>query len=153
MRPCRVTGTTVIEIRRSALVHYSPRQMFDLVNDVEAYPKRFGWCSGAQVLEREGDALIARLDLRFAGLRHSFTTRNVAQPPDRITVELVAGPFHSLAGQWSFEALGDRGCKVALVLDFDYAGRFGGMALKLGFQGLANRMVDDFCREARRTYG
>ncbi|HMH66716.1 MAG TPA: type II toxin-antitoxin system RatA family toxin, partial [Pinirhizobacter sp.] len=30
------------EIRRSALVPYTPAQMFDLVNDVEAYPKRFG---------------------------------------------------------------------------------------------------------------
>jgi ribosome-associated toxin RatA of RatAB toxin-antitoxin module len=29
----------MIEIRRSALVNYSPAQMFDLVNDVEAYPK------------------------------------------------------------------------------------------------------------------
>ncbi|HEX7342167.1 MAG TPA: type II toxin-antitoxin system RatA family toxin [Rhodanobacteraceae bacterium] len=143
----------MIEIRRSALVRHSPARMFELVNDVEAYPKRFGWCSDAKVLERDGDALVARLDLRFAGLRHSFTTRNVSQAPDRITVDLVEGPFHTLEGQWSFEALGDKGCKVGLTLDFDYTGRFGGMALKLGFQQLANRMVDDFCREARRTYG
>ena len=127
--------------------------MFDLVNDVEAYPKRFPWCSGAQVLEHQDDVLVARLDLRFAGLRHSFTTRNVAQAPDRITVSLVEGPFHSLEGQWSFDDLGGSGCKVGLVLDFDYRGHFGGMALKLGFQSLANRMVDDFCREARRAYG
>ncbi len=143
----------MIEIRRSALVRYSPDQMFDLVNDVEAYPKRFPWCSDARVLEREDEVLVARLDLRFAGLHHSFTTRNVAQAPDRITVSLVEGPFHSLEGQWSFDALGDKGCKVGLVLDFDYKGHFGGMALKLGFQGLANRMVDDFCREAKRAYG
>ncbi|HET7267863.1 MAG TPA: type II toxin-antitoxin system RatA family toxin [Oleiagrimonas sp.] len=142
----------MIEIRRSALVRFSPSQMFDLVNDVEAYPSRFAWCAGAKVLERDGDALVAKLDLRFAGLRHSFTTRNVAQAPDRITVDLVEGPFHSLEGQWSFTALGDRGCKVGLTLDFDYAGRFGGMALKLGFQGLASRMVDDFCRVAKRVY-
>ncbi|HEX7339551.1 MAG TPA: type II toxin-antitoxin system RatA family toxin [Rhodanobacteraceae bacterium] len=143
----------MIEIRRSALVRYSPAQMFDLVNDVEAYPKRFGWCSDAKVLERDGDELVARLDLRFAGLRHSFTTRNVAQAPDRITVALVEGPFHTLEGQWTFDALNGRGCKVGLQLDFDYTGRIGSMALKLGFQGLANHMVDDFCREARTVYG
>ena len=51
------------------------------------------------------------------------------------------------------EALGDAGCKIAFALDFDYAGRLGGGALKLGFQGLAGRMVDDFCREAERVYG
>lgn len=126
--------------------------MFDLVNDVQAYPDRFSWCSGAHVLEHEGDTLVARLDLRFAGLGHSFTTRNRAHEPDRITIDLVEGPFRSLEGLWCFDPLGDNGCKVGLVLDFDYQG-FGGMALKIGFQGLANRMVDDFCRVAKRVYG
>jgi ribosome-associated toxin RatA of RatAB toxin-antitoxin module len=143
----------VIEIRRSALVKYSPAQMFDLVNEVEAYPKRFAWCVGAEVLERHDDALVARLDLTFAGFRQSFTTRNVVIPPRRLQMNLVEGPFRSLEGVWDFIALGDAGCKVAFALDFDYAGRLGGGALKLGFQGLAGRMVDDFCREAERVYG
>jgi len=143
----------VIEIRRSALVKYSPAQMFDLVNEVEAYPKRFAWCVGAEILERRDDALVARLDLKFAGFRHSFTTRNVVEPPRRLQISLVNGPFRSLEGVWDFIALGNAGCKVAFALDFDYAGRLGGSALKLGFQGLAGRMVDDFCREAERVYG
>ncbi len=126
--------------------------MFDMVNDVLAYPRRFSWCSDAEIVDRDGDTLVARLDLRFAGLRHSFTTRNVTQPPDRITISLVQGPFRSLEGQWSFSPLGDEGCKVTLQLDFDYTGRLGSAALKLGFQSLANRMVDDFCREARRAH-
>ncbi|WP_266157126.1 type II toxin-antitoxin system RatA family toxin [Dyella silvatica] len=143
----------MIEIRRSALVKYSPAQMFDLVNEVEAYPKRFPWCSGAEILEREGEMLVARLDLKFAGFRHSFTTRNTAERPRRLQMSLVEGPFRSLDGLWEFAALGDAGCKIAFTLDFDYANRLGGAALKLGFQGLASRMVDDFCREAERAYG
>lgn len=143
----------MIEIRRSALVKYSPAQMFDLVNDVEAYPKRFPWCAGAEVLERQQDVLVARLDLKFAGLHHSFTTRNTVEQPRRLQMSLVDGPFRSLEGVWDFIALGEAGCKVAFVLDFDYAGRLGGGALKLGFQGLAGRMVGDFCAEAERVYG
>ena len=142
----------MIEIRRSALVRWSPTQMFDLVNDVEAYPKRFSWCTNATVTERSDGELVARLDLKFAGLRHSFTTRNTMDPPHRLLVSLVEGPFHSMEGKWDFLALGHDGCKIALALDFDYAGRFGGGALKLGFQSLANRMVDDFCREAAHVY-
>jgi ribosome-associated toxin RatA of RatAB toxin-antitoxin module len=143
----------VIEIRRSALVKYSPAQMFDLVNEVEAYPKRFSWCAGAEVLERGKDMLVARLDLKFAGLRQSFTTRNTVDPPRRLQMCLVDGPFRSLDGVWDFTALGDAGSKIAFALDFEYSGRLGGSALKLGFQGLASRMVDDFCREAERVYG
>ncbi|KRE89232.1 oligoketide cyclase [Frateuria sp. Soil773] len=127
--------------------------MFDLVNDVEAYPKRFAWCSGAQVLQREGDMVVARLDLKFAGFNPSFTTRNTVERPHRLQMSLVDGPFRSLEGLWSFTPLGESGCKIAFALDLDYAGWLGGGAIKLGFQGLASRMVDDFGREAERTYG
>jgi ribosome-associated toxin RatA of RatAB toxin-antitoxin module len=143
----------VIEIRRSALVKYSPAQMFNLVNDVEAYPKRFPWCAGAEILERGNNLLVARLDLKFAGFRQSFTTRNSMVPFSRLQMNLVDGPFQSLDGLWEFIALGDAGSKIAFALDFEYSGRLGGSALKLGFQGLANRMVDDFCKEAERAYG
>ncbi len=143
----------MIEIRRSALVKYSPAQMFELVNEVEAYPKRFAWCADAEVLERGDNVVVARLDLKFAGFSQSFTTRNVLDPPRRLEMNLVEGPFRSLHGVWDFIALGDAGSKVAFALDFDYAGRLAGAALRLSFQGLAGRMVDDFCREAERLHG
>ena len=143
----------MVQIRRSALVRFTPDQMFDLVNDVEAYPKRFSWCVGATVLERQGDTLTARLDLRFAGLRHSFTTRNRGERPARLDMTFVDGPFRKLDGAWTFTAMGDTGCKVALELDFELSSRLGAAALRIGFQGLASRMVDDFCAEAERAYG
>lgn len=139
----------MIQIRRSALVRQTPEHMFDLVNDVEAYPSRFAWCAGAHVLARDESTLTARLDLRLAGLTQSFTTRNTTSRPERIHMQLVEGPFRSLQGEWTFLALGDAGCKIAFALDFDYAGRLTAPALRMGFRSLADRMVDDFCSQAR----
>ena len=139
----------MIQIRRSALVGQPPDVMFDLVNDVEAYPSLFPWCAGSAVIERSETEVTARLDLRFAGITQSFTTRNSLQRPQGIHMHLVDGPFRQLEGDWSFLALGEAGCKVVFELDFDYSGRLTAPALRLGFQNLANRMVDDFCRVAR----
>ena len=36
-------------------------------------------------------------------------------------------------------------------MDFEVAGKVLGSALAIGFQGVADRMVDDFCREADRA--
>jgi ribosome-associated toxin RatA of RatAB toxin-antitoxin module len=127
--------------------------MFDLVDDVEAYPTRFAWCADAKILAREDDVRIARLDLRFAGLTQSFTTRNTATRPERLHMHLVEGPLKSLEGEFTFVPLGEAGCKIALALDFEYSGVLAGAALRLGFQGLANRLVDDFVRAARKIYG
>jgi ribosome-associated toxin RatA of RatAB toxin-antitoxin module len=141
----------VIQIRRSAIVRHTPAQMFDLVNDVEAYPRRFTWCAGARVLTREDAALTARLELRVAGLTQAFTTRNTLLPPQRISMQLVEGPFRHLSGVWEFGALGADGCKVSLALDFEYSGVMAPL-MRAGFQKLADRMVDEFCAEAARTY-
>ncbi len=142
----------MIKIRRSALVRHSAEQMFDLVNDVQAYPKRFSWSAGAQVLASDEQSVTARLELRMVGLTQAFTTRNVLERPERITMNLVEGPFRQLTGIWTFTALGTQGCKVALSLDFEFSGRLLGSALRLGFQAIADRLVDDFCSEAARVY-
>ncbi len=136
-------------IDRSSLIARPSVVVFDLVNEVAAYPGAFNWCRGARVLERDGDSMLAQLDLAYAGFRSSFTTRNRFLRPSRIDLELVEGPFSALRGAWTFTALGEHGCRVNLHLDFEMAGKFVGSALAIGFQGLADRMVDDFARVAR----
>lgn len=138
-------------IQRHALVRHSARRMFDLVNDVAAYPARFLWCESSQVLEVSETHMLARLDLRLAGLRTSFTTRNTLEAPTRIDLQLVEGPFRKLTGAWHFHSLAEDACKVSLAMDFEVAGKVLGSALAIGFQGVADRMVDDFCREADRA--
>lgn len=137
-------------VHRHALVRHSAARMFALVNDVATYPQRFAWCEDSAVLEQSAQHMLARLDLTMAGLRTSFTTRNALTPPTRIELALVAGPFRHFTGIWQFHTLTEDACKVSLTLDFEVAGLLVGSALALGFTGLADRMVDDFCREADR---
>ncbi len=139
------------QVHRSALVPRPAEVMYALVNDVEAYPSRFAWCSGAAVLERRDDELVARLDQRLGALSTRFTTRNRLVPNERIALDLVEGPFRALRGEWRFRALGDSGCKVSLDLDFEPAGRLVGSALAAGFQALADRLVGEFVRVALAT--
>ena len=138
-------------ILRSALVPRSASRMFDVVNDVEAYPHRFGWCPDATVLDRDDDAIVVRLQLRFGAVSTTFTTRNRVERPHHIAMELVDGPFTALTGAWRFQPLGEDGCKVSLDLDFEMSGKVVGGALAIGFQKLADRMVDEFVRAALAT--
>jgi ribosome-associated toxin RatA of RatAB toxin-antitoxin module len=136
------------EIRRTALVEHSAARMFALVDDVEAYPRRFSWCVGAHVRERGEDRVVARLDLGMGGFRTWFVTENTLAPPHHIDMRLVEGPFRRLSGRWQFHALDECACKVTLTLAFEPSSRLLLPAMTLGFQGLADRMVDDFIRVA-----
>jgi ribosome-associated toxin RatA of RatAB toxin-antitoxin module len=141
----------VSRVERSALVARPSSHLFDLVNEVENYPRRFSWCESARILERDESQMLARLQLKVGALSLGFTTRNRLQRPELIELSLVEGPFRRLSGQWRFQALSVDACKVALVLDFEVAGRVVGSALAAGFHGLADRLVDDFCRAAREA--
>jgi ribosome-associated toxin RatA of RatAB toxin-antitoxin module len=138
-------------IRRSALVEHSTSRMFDLVNDVAAYPQRFDWCSAAELIESGADRVVARLDLGLGALSTWFTTENTLDRPHSIDMNLVDGPFRKLHGRWEFHALDECASKVTLTLEFDPSNRLLGPAIALGFQGLADRMVDDFVRVADRV--
>ncbi|MEE7545764.1 type II toxin-antitoxin system RatA family toxin [Xanthomonas sp. Kuri4-1] len=140
-------------IRRSALVEHSASRMFDLVNDIAAYPRRFSWCDDAQLIEQSDQRVVARLDLGLASFRTWFTTENSLERPRRIDMQLRDGPFRRLQGRWDFEALDANACKVSLTLDFEPTSRLLGPALALGFQGLADRMVNDFVRVADHDEG
>lgn len=137
-------------IQRSALVEHSAARMFALVNEVDAYPRRFDWCRQAQVLERQEARILARLDLGIAGFHTWFTTENLLSPPHHIDMALYDGPFRHLRGRWEFRALDEAACKVSLRLEFEPQVRLLSPALTLGMQGLVDRMVDDFVREADR---
>ncbi len=137
------------QIQRHALVRHSAKRMYDLVNSVARYPEWFPWCTGSQVLEHGEELMRARLELRVAGIRSAFTTRNALEAPHRIRMQLEEGAFKHLRGEWIFHALGEDACKVSLSLDFE-ANSLVAPAFAMGYQGLADKMVDDFCRLADR---
>lgn len=140
-------------IMRSALVPHSAERMFALVNDVERYVEFLPWCSAARLCEESEEVIVAELELSRGGLRQRFTTRNALAPPERMTLELVEGPFDWFAGEWRFTALGDEACKVELEMDFEYSGRFARTALAPLFARSADEQVDAFCARARSLYG
>ena len=137
------------QINRHALVRHSAKRMFDLVNAVESYPAWFVWCTSSEVLEQSDELMRARLELRIAGIPSAFTTRNALSAPHRIVMQLEEGGFKHLRGEWIFHALCEDACKVSLSLDFE-ASSLLAPAFAMGFQGLADKMVDDFCKQADR---
>jgi ribosome-associated toxin RatA of RatAB toxin-antitoxin module len=140
-------------ISKSALVSYSPAQMFALVDGIEAYPEFLPWCRGAKVLSRTDDEVRATIELSKGGVEKAFTTCNRNQKNKMIEMRLVEGPFRQLEGFWRFDALGDDGCKVSFDLEFEFASRMLGMVVGPVFSQIANSLVDSFHKRAVEVYG
>jgi ribosome-associated toxin RatA of RatAB toxin-antitoxin module len=140
-------------IKRNALVAFTPRQMFELVNNVEDYPRFLPWCKESHIISQGHQEIEATLDIAWSGMHKSFTTRNHLYPYERIEITLVTGPFKHLEGRWGFIPLGDQGCKINLELQFELAGQLLDVMFQPIFNHIANSLVEVFCKRAVEVYG
>ncbi len=145
-------GIMAFSIHRTALVMHSSERMYNLVNDVNAYPAFLPWCKDVDIINKNDEMMIASLGLSKGALSHRFTTKNILQEPSQISIELVEGPFKQLKGVWEFIALEKMACKVVLTLEFEFKSMVGKIALERVFHQAANNMVDAFCARADAIY-
>lgn len=139
-------------VQKSALVKFSARQMFDLVDDIEAYPQFLPWCSGSKVLKREAELVEGQIEIAKAGFQKSFATRNRLEPGGRIYMSLLEGPFKSLEGVWNFMPLREDASKISLDLEFEISSTFASLAFGPVFNQICNTMVTSFTERAKVIY-
>ena len=140
------------ELHRTVIVPYTPAQMFELVADIERYPEFVPWCADSQLLERDDDSLVGRLEMAMGPLTGGLTTRNRLEPPGAMTLELVEGPFSQLQGEWQFKSLGETGCQVDLQMRFAFSNPVKDLVLGAAFEQTCNRLVDAFVARAAEVY-
>ncbi len=140
-------------IHRHALMPYSAQQMYQVVNDVDAYATYLPWCASSKVLTEDESSMEARIHMQKGKLNQSFTTRNSLVPGTSIHMQLVEGPFKTLSGDWKFTALSDSSCKIELQLDYAFSNRVISMLIGPVFTQIANSLVDAFCQRAHKLYG
>lgn len=143
----------MVAISRSALLPYSDAEVFALVNDIASYPEFLNGCLAAEVLSADEHEITARLELGKAGLRYAFTTRNTLEPPHRMVMHLVEGPFRSFKAEWRFTALAPSACKTEFDMHFEFSSSLVNAALRALFESTSREMVDAICRRAEQRYG
>lgn len=140
-------------LKRNALVPYTQRQMFELVNSIEDYPRFLPWCQNSRIISRTETEVVAELNINWKGIHKSFTTKNHMTPYNRIEIELVNGPLHRLDAVWEFIPLDQHACKITLDMEFEFTGHFFDRLFQPIFQHIGNTFVDAFCKRAAELYG
>lgn len=139
-------------VKKLVLIEFTPRQMFDLVDQVESYPAFLPWCGGTEVLARSEAITAARIHINYHGIKAHFSTENEKHPPTRMLIRLTEGPFRHLDGMWQFTPLGDTACKVDFQLHYEFASKLLEKAVGPVFNHIANTFVDSFVKRAGEVY-
>lgn len=147
---------------------YGASQMYDLVADVESYPKFLPWNSAARIRSRQiqdngSEVIEADLVISFKVFRERFGSRVTLWPAEnRIDTEYLDGPFRYLRSGWHFTDLAEgngvsngvgQGCKVDFFVDFEFRNAILGKVIGVVFGEAMSRIVRAFEDRARDLYG
>jgi coenzyme Q-binding protein COQ10 len=136
---------------------YTPRQMYDLVADVEAYPQFLPLCEGLRILrsERAGAAtvLTATMSVGYKAIRETFATRVTLRPDDlSIVANYLDGPFRHLENRWRFPAKGES-TEVDFYINYEFKSVMLGMLVGSMFDTAFRKFTSAFETRAGIVYG
>src|ERR1700761_6718442 len=146
------------ELSTTRRVRHTASQMFDLVADVEHYPKFVPLCQGLRVRKRmeEGDKhiIVADMTVAYKLIRETFTSRVTLDRPNlQILVEYLEGPFRRLNNRWNFRPAGDHACDVEFYIAYEFRSRTLGLLMGAMFDAAFRRFASAFEERADQVYG
>ena len=139
------------------ILPYTPRQLFDLVGDVERYPQFVPWVKRLRTWNRQAAGEVTTLDAEaevgFSIVHERFSTKvKLDAPALAIDVDLISGPFRKLENRWRFkEHL--KGTELSFAIDFDFKSRLLQALLAANFHHACNRLIACFEDRAAKLYG
>lgn len=143
----------------SKRVRHSADEMFDLVADVEEYPRFVPLCSALTVRSRrplgEGrEVLVADMTVAYKMFRESFTTKvTLDRGKGEIYVEYLDGPFRHLENRWTFRPIDDSTSDVGFYISYEFKSRILASVAGAVFDKAFRRFSSAFEERADEVYG
>jgi len=144
----------MIIINQAVEVPYTPTQIFEVVNDIQAYPEFVPFCKKGTIKTLQKDKVIEG-SLTFAGLGFSETlkTRNILIRPYQIKIHLLAGPLSYLEGSWRFNSITAQKTQARLEIKFTFKYGWLERMLKPIFNTITHEALQAFVKRIEVCYG
>ena len=96
------------------------RTVWDVVNDVESYPRLMEHVRSLRVLERGDNVRLLEWEVELKGCVMRWIEREELQPEKlRIEYRQIEGELAEFAGFWQLEPIDDASTRVVLSVNFD----------------------------------
>jgi len=138
-------------------VPHLPQRMYDIVADLEDYPRFIPNCRSMELRPDPAaagkDVQLARMTLYFGPVTQAYTSR-VTRDGEALTIraKAVDGPFAYLDSVWSFEPEG-MGTRVRFEIDFKISNPFIAAVAEPAFAAKQEEIMRAFSDEADRRFG
>ena len=142
-----------MELRLERQVPHPPREMFNLVADLEGYPRFIPNCKAMLVRSDPNSAgVLATMTLRFGPITQGYTSRVMLDRENcTVTATAVDGPFRYLDSRWTFAAEG-QGTRIHFWIRFKISNALIAAVAEPAFASKQDEILNAFVREANRRF-
>ena len=138
---------------------YSANKMFDLVIDINEYPKFIPWCSKVEIKSRNAaeetgsEYLKADLEVSFKIYKEKFLSKIFANSSKLfIEIDNEEGPFKTFKNKWIFLPIDRNKCEVNLEVMFEFKSYFLQKAVGIFFFEAVKKIIYAFEKRAKEVY-
>lgn len=142
----------MIDISYKKTLNYSPKNIYEIVSDVDFYSQFIPGCLSSDIISREGNVIEAILELKYLVMSGKFKSR-VTLDPKKLTIisEGIEGPFSSILTKWSFNEV-DEGVLVNINIALDLNNKIFESILKKNIKKIISKVVVSFEERADILY-
>jgi coenzyme Q-binding protein COQ10 len=146
------------QLSTTTRVRHAASDMFNLVADVERYPKFVPLCQSLKIRQRTSEAgkevIVADMTVAYKLIRQTFTSRvTLDRAKLEILGEYLEGPFQSLNNHWTFRPVDEHTCDVDFFISYEFRSRTLGLLMGAMFDAAFRRFAGAFQRRADEVYG
>ena len=142
----------MIDISYKKTLNYSPKNIYEIVSNVDFYSQFIPGCVSSEIISREGNVIEAILELKYLVMSDKFKSR-VTLDPKKLTIisEGIEGPFSSILTKWSFNEV-DEGVLVNINIALDLNNKIFESILKKNIKKIISKVVVSFEERADILY-
>ncbi len=140
-------------------LNYTPKQILDLVMDIENYPKFLPWCIGAKITKNiDKNNLEADLAIKFKGIFQKYSSHVTLTQTSKNSFEIKAiaidGPFRNLINLWHIKEVKENknSTNVDFFIDFEFSSKILNKMIGPFFEKATNKMIQAFEERALELY-
>lgn len=135
-----------------ALIGPTPEQLFEMVSDIESYPRFVPGCVETRIVKREEKRWIVENVFGLGPVRTHFTSIATFATPEALDIRSVDGPWRQFDMGWRFRPT-DTGCHVTCTTAFDFQSPVLARVATMGSGAAQAAVVEAFLQRAKTLYG
>ena len=122
--------------------------IFNLINNIEEYPKFLPWCKKTEVTKESENLQIGKIFISKSFINWSFSTKNIIDRNKSISLSLIDGPFDQLDGSWNFKKIDDNNTLVSLEINYKFKNSLIELSIEPIFTTIMNSILESFVDQA-----